>query len=552
MIAASPDGKYLVTGHERPTAEGIRPALPGDDTAEKNGVIVWEVDQLVEAAEAGMQSHELLARLQPVQLKGHYSRVTAIAFAPHKSELVTCDSRGRSILWDLDAKDILWSERHHRSRITACLFSPNGESIFMSSTDHTVSNVSTRTGQENVDAILKHPSSVTSLALSSDGSRIITVSLLDSDLLNPGSTVTLWNTETSEKIRSIDSEDFAINDVNFTPQGDNAIIVSTDNTVRTLTLNDDSSAQPISQPLLDFQKLGGLVWSTSFTEDGHSILTVGGSEAHVWDTSTRRKEISFSPHGAVAAAGFSPNGKLIVTGSWDNSAKVWDAQTGQAVTKLQGGHRGYVNSVAFSPDNKLVLTGSDDMTAKLWDIESGNVIQTYSGHTGRVRASLFSPDGSQVLTVSNDRTARLWETKTGQQIGEPFIGHQWAVLCAAFSPDGKRIVTGSEDNQARLWDVETHKVIAVYEGHTAAISAVSFAEEGSRLFTASQDNSAKLWDASPGREGTEILTLTEQSQELTAISVSPDGQQVVTGSRDGTAVVWLTTGWKNDTEQKSE
>ncbi len=552
VIAASPNGKYLITGHDPPLGDDERPALSGEESRAENGVIVWDVEQLVKAAEAGVQSADLLSKLKPAELKGHYSRVTAIAFSPQKNELVTCDSRGRAILWDLETQSLLWSERHHRSRITGCLFSPDGKTIYMASSDHTVSQVSSRTGQENVDGILKHSSSVTSLALSDDGTRLISVSMLDSDLLNPGSTVNLWNTENGEKIRSVNTDKFAINDVSFTPQGDHAIIVSTDNTVRALNLKNENPQQVIGPPLLDFQKLGGLVWSARFTEDGHSILTVGGSEAHIWDAVTLRKEISFSPHGAVAAAEFSPNGKYIVTGSWDNSAKVWDVQSGQAVIKLQGGHRGYVNSVSFSPDNKMVLTGSDDMTAKLWDIETGEVIQTYSGHTGRVREAIFSPDGQKILTVSNDRTARLWDVKTGQQIGTPFIGHQWGLLCGAFSPDGTRVVTGSEDNQARLWDVETHELIAIYDGHTAAISAVCFAEDGSRLFTASQDNSAKLWDATPGREGAEILTLTEQSQELTSISVSPDGQQVVTGSRDGTAVVWLTTSWNRSDQDKSQ
>ena len=92
----------------------------------------------------------------------------------------------------------------------------------------------------------------------------------------------------------------------------------------------------------------------------------------------------------------------------------------------------------------------------------------------------------------------------------------------------------------------------MFEGHTAAVSAVCFAEDGSRVFTASQDNSAKIWDATPGREGAEILTLTEQEQELTSIAVSPDGNQIVTGSRDGTAVVWLTSKWERTKPKEAE
>ncbi len=546
VITASSDGHWLVTGHRPGINSEDEQAPSRTHSNERSGVFAWRIKDLIAAAEAGVQSVDFVEKVKPLELNGHYSRVTAVAFAPHGHRLLTCDSRGRSVLWDLDSEKKLWTNRHHQSRITDCLFSPSGDEIFLSSTDHTVSQVDAATGKEDVAGIFKHPTSVTSMALTKDGKKLLTVSILESDLLNPGSTVTLWQTQTHEKLRTFESKVFAVNDISFTPTGDHAIVVTTDNAVRTIDFQANQSEKAFGKPILDFQKLGGLVWAAQFTDDGKSILTVGGSEATIWDAVTLREEISLSPHGAVAAADFSPDGKFVVTGSWDNSAKIWDAKTGQATVKLQNGHSGYVNSVAVSPDSQMVLTGSDDTTAKLWNAKTGEVIRAFRGHTGRVREAIFSPDGTKVLTVSNDRTARLWETDTGHQIGKSFVGHEWAVLCCTFSPDGLRIATGSEDNQARLWSLETHETIAICDGHTAAISAVCFTEDGQRFFTASQDNSAKLWDTSHGREGTEIMTLTEQEQELTAISISPDGRQVVTGSRDGTAVIWLTTNWEAD------
>lgn len=555
VIAASADGRWLVTGYDPAFADEDLEAdeLPasGEQGLQKTGVRVWSIDALLASAERGVESVDLWERVKPISLNGHYSRVTTAKFEPAGNRLVTADSGGRVVFWDLEQQQEIWSKRHHRRRITECLFVPDGSHIYVASTDHTVSRIDAVTGDEDESSILKHSASVTAMSLSEDGRQLLTVSLLDTDLLNPGSTVSLWDTQSGEQLKSFDSESFAINDISFTPAGDHAILVTTENVVRVLDLRATEATPQNWKVLLDFQKLGGLVWAATFTDDGNSILTVGGSEAHIWDAVTLRKEISFSPHGAVAAADFSPSGEFIVTGSWDNSAKIWNVQTGQAVVKLQGGHAGYVNSAIFSPDGKTVLTSSDDMTAKIWNAETGRVIQVFQGHRGRVRQAIFSPDGTQVLTVSNDRTARLWDVQTGEQIGTPFTGHQWAVLCATFSSDGTRIVTGSEDNQARMWDVETHQTLAIFEGHTAAVSAVRFTKEGSRLFTASQDNTAKIWDATPERAGAEILTLTEQTQELTSISLSPDGSQVVTGSRDGTAVVWLTTGWKNPQDNKS-
>ena len=80
------------------------------------------------------------------------------------------------------------------------------------------------------------------------------------------------------------------------------------------------------------------------------------------------------------------------------------------------GHTGPVRSVAFSPDGKYVVTGSWDTTAKLWDTATGAMLRTFSGHTQQVISASFSPDGKYVLTRSYDCTARLWDAATGAEV----------------------------------------------------------------------------------------------------------------------------------------
>jgi WD40 repeat protein len=106
---------------------------------------------------------------------------------------------------------------------------------------------------------------------------------------------------------------------------------------------------------------------------------------------------------------FSPDGKRVLTGSWDSAAKLWDAKNGKELLTLKG-HAGRVFGVAFSPDSKRVLTGSDDKTAKLWDAETGKELLTLKGHGERVYGVAFSPDGKRVLTGSSDGTAKLWDS----------------------------------------------------------------------------------------------------------------------------------------------
>jgi WD40 repeat protein len=94
---------------------------------------------------------------------------------------------------------------------------------------------------------------------------------------------------------------------------------------------------------------------------------------------------------------------------------LWEAATGKAVATLSG-HTGGVGAVAFSPDGKLVLTGSADNTARLWEAATGKPVATLSGHTIGVRVVAFSPDGKLVLTGSGDNTARLWELLATQAL----------------------------------------------------------------------------------------------------------------------------------------
>jgi WD40 repeat protein len=94
----------------------------------------------------------------------------------------------------------------------------------------------------------------------------------------------------------------------------------------------------------------------------------------------------------VTSVAFSPDGKQVVSGAYDKTVKVWDAQTGKLV-RILSGHTGFVNSVTFSPDGMHILSASDDETFKIWDANTGSLVRTFASNLDKVTTAAFSPDG---------------------------------------------------------------------------------------------------------------------------------------------------------------
>jgi hypothetical protein len=109
----------------------------------------------------------------------------------------------------------------------------------------------------------------------------------------------------------------------------------------------------------------------------------------------------------------SPDGRRIVTGSWDRTAKVWDAETGQELLSLTG-HTGRVWNVAISPDGRRVVTGSDDRMAKVWDADTGQELLSLTGHTDPVRSVVISPDGKRVIARAWNSRTLVWDVANGR------------------------------------------------------------------------------------------------------------------------------------------
>jgi len=214
----------------------------------------------------------------------------------------------------------------------------------------------------------------------------------------------------------------------------------------------------------------------------------------------------------------------VVTASDDETARIWDANSGALITELQG-HTGWVNSASFSIDGSRVVTASGDKTAQVWSVESGALITVLQGHTGWVNSASFSIDGSRVVTASDDAIAQVWDAETGVEIVE-IEGHAGDVISANFSSNKNYIITASEDGTARVWDLALGILIAELSGHTRAVYSASFSPDGTRIVTASGDQIAQLWDFT-----SDDLVAHFRHDRFTRLNdthFSPDGTRILT------------------------
>jgi WD40 repeat protein len=117
-----------------------------------------------------------------------------------------------------------------------------------------------------------------------------------------------------------------------------------------------------------------------------------------------------------------------------------------------------IHLIAFAPDGQRLVTGTEDQTARLWDAGSGRELLALAGHSGEVMSVAFSTDGHRVVTGSTDLSAKLWDV--GSELGPSktarelltLKGHTDIIDCVAFSPDGRRIATGSRDRTLKIWE----------------------------------------------------------------------------------------------------
>jgi WD40 repeat protein len=288
-------------------------------------------------------------------------------------------------------------------------------------------------------------------------------------------------------------------------------------------------AKPDKKSLLISKLAGhtGAVRSVAFSPDG-KLLASGSQDntVRLWRVADGELVRTFTGHtGHVFSVSISPDGTLLASASWDGTVRLWRVSNGKAVRTLTG-HTDLLLSVAFSPDGRLLASGSRDKTARLWRVADGELVRTFAGHTNYVCSVSISPDGSLLASGSTDGTVRSWRVADGAAV-RTLTGHTNQVLCVAFSPDGKLVASGSKDNTMRLWQVSNGAAVRTLVGHTKQVNAVAFSPDGNLLASGSNDQTARLWRV---RDGKQLDRLTGQTDAVNGVAFSPDGSLLASGS----------------------
>ena len=290
-------------------------------------------------------------------------------------------------------------------------------------------------------------------------------------------------------------------------------------------------ALPLALPLTHSQ----YVMMARFSPDGNRVLTASfDGTARVWDAHTGEPLTPFMSHDAgVLCAAFSPDAMRIVTCAADGTVRVWDSHTGQPLLPILR-HSGAVHWVAFSPDGLRLASAAENGEARIWDTQTGLLLHDLSGHQGNVVFVEFRPDGQHVVTASHDGTARIWQTKDGKP-AVPALVHPDDVKGARFSPDGTLVVTWSDDSRVRVWSAVTGEMVLDPLVHDNDVCEATFSADNRRLVSGAWDRTAQVWDARTGKKLTPAL---QHPGGVTTARFNTSGDRIVTACWDGTARIW--------------